>query len=122
MEAPIKGPVREARLHDEIIVDAYNEYERATSWLCYLNDQLSFPFRAECFEKRARSPLGVKDRVEVTKLAPEEECEREVLAMIRRGGDELAVPLAQLKPINASEETVEAIEDWHYWVGMGYQF
>jgi hypothetical protein len=35
----------------------------------------------------------------------------------------LAVPLSQLKPINAADEqTKQAVEDWHYWVKMGYEF
>jgi len=34
----------------------------------------------------------------------------------------IAVPLSQLKVIQATDETREAVEDWHYWVGMGYQF
>ncbi|MBR9982908.1 MAG: hypothetical protein KFF50_17885 [Desulfatitalea sp.] len=38
-----------------------------------------------------------------------------------RGG--LAVPLSQLSPISeTSTETIEAVEDWRYWVKMGYKF
>jgi hypothetical protein len=37
--------------------------------------------------------------------------------------DGLAVPLAQLKPISATDEqTKQAIADWHYWCEMGYEF
>jgi Calcium binding len=32
------------------------------------------------------------------------------------------VPLAQLEVVEASEETRQAVEDWHYWVAMGYCF
>ena len=31
---------REQRITDEIVVDCYNEDERATGWSCYLGDQL----------------------------------------------------------------------------------
>lgn len=53
----------------------------------------------------------------------EDECEHEMFVTIRWERDGLAVPLAQLKPIRATEEqTKQAVEDWHYWVRMGYQF
>jgi hypothetical protein len=28
----------------------------------------------------------------------------------------IAVPLSQLKPIGEDESTIQAIEDWHYWI------
>ena len=42
----------EHRIEMEIVVDCYNEYERATGWYCYLQDQLQFPFTAMCIAKR----------------------------------------------------------------------
>jgi hypothetical protein len=33
----------------------------------------------------------------------------------------LAVPVSQLEVVQANDQTQEAVEDWHYWVGMGYQ-
>ena len=68
---------REHRIDMEIVVDAYNEEERAMGWYYYLEDTLQFPFTAICNEKRAISPLRVKDEVDVIGMAPEEECERE---------------------------------------------
>jgi hypothetical protein len=32
------------------------------------------------------------------------------------------VPLSQLKVVHGDEETRQAVEDWHYWVEMGYEF
>jgi hypothetical protein len=32
------------------------------------------------------------------------------------------VSLAQLDVIEADDQTREAVEDWHYWIGMGYEF
>ena len=55
-------------------------------------------------------------------MPPELECEKEVFVMMRWEKDGLAVPLAQLAPVEADDETTQAIEDWHYWVTMGYQF
>jgi hypothetical protein len=34
----------------------------------------------------------------------------------------LAVPLSQLKVVEADEDTSEAVEDWQYGVGRGYFF
>jgi hypothetical protein len=107
----------------EIIVDAYNEYEQALGWYYYLKDQLQFPFTATCVCKRAISPLQVKDEIEVLGMAPEEdECEHEMFVNIRWAKDGLAVPLSQLRPSDAKPETIQAVEDWHYWVERGYRF
>jgi hypothetical protein len=32
------------------------------------------------------------------------------------------VPLAQLEPTADDPTMIEAIKDWHYWVGRGYTF
>lgn len=32
-----------------------------------------------------------------------------------------AVPLSQLEPVHADDETYEAVADWHYWVAQGYE-
>ena len=107
----------------EIIVDAKDPEEQAMGWYYYLEDKLSFPFTAICTEKRAISPLHVKDEVDVLRMGPEEECEREIFVTMRWERDGLAVPLSQLTPISEmSADTIEAVEDWHYWVKMGYRF
>jgi hypothetical protein len=88
----------------------------------YLEDRLQFPFTARCVSKRAISPLRVGDEVEVISVAPEEECEREMFVMIRWERDGLGVPLSQIKPVAADDETVRAVADWHYWIARGYEF
>jgi hypothetical protein len=41
---------------------------------------------------------------------------------IRWEKDGLAVPLSQLRPAgDTDEQTRRAVEDWHYWVRMGYE-
>ena len=114
---------REERITMDIVVDAYNEIERAMGWYYYLEDRLQFPFKATCIGKRAISPLKVKDKVEVVGMPREEECEREMFVTIRWGEETLAVPLSQLKPVpGVGEATAEAVADWQYWVEMGYCF
>jgi hypothetical protein len=119
---PRKDKEIEERIIMEIVVDAYNEAERAMGWYCYLEDKLNFPFTARCIEARALSPLRKGNKVEVIEMAPEEECEHEMFVNIEWEEDTLAVPLSQLKAIEGDEETVEAIGDWHYWKRMGYGF
>ena len=105
----------------EIIVDAYGPEEQAMGWYYYLDDKLQFPFTAICSAKRAISPLQLGDEVDILRMAPEEECEREMFVMTRWEKDGLAVPLSQLTPIDTTDkQTRQAVEDWHYWVQMGY--
>jgi hypothetical protein len=123
MKKPRKDKRREERITMEIVVDANGPEEQAMGWYYYLEDRLYFPFIAICNEKRAISPLHIKDEVDVMGMAPEEECEREMFVIMRWEKDGLAVPLSQLTPISeASAETIEGVEDWHYWVKMGYKF
>lgn len=119
-----KDETREERIHMEIVVDAYGPEEQAMGWYAYLDDVLQFPFLARCTAKRAISPLRVGDEVEVLSLAPEDECQHEMFVMIRWDREEgLGVPLFQLAVVHAEDdETREAVEDWRYWVGRGYQF
>ena len=114
---------REERIAMEIIVDANGPEEQAMGWYSYLEENLQFPFTALCRTKRPISPLHVDDEVEVLEMAPENECEREMFVTIRWEKEGLAVPLSQLSPISSTDqETKQAIEDWHYWVEMGYEF
>jgi hypothetical protein len=120
---PKHDPEREQRITMEIVVDAYDASEQAMSWYYYLQDQLQFPFTATCITKRAISPLRIKDEVEAIGMPAEEECEHEMFVIIRREKEGLAVPLSQLKPVTATDEqTSQAVDDWHYWVKMGYEF
>lgn len=114
----------ERRIAMEVIVDAHDAQERAMGWYYYLEDRLQFPFTATCIAKRAISPLRVKDETEVIGMPGEDECSHEMFVSIRWDRkDGLAVPLSQLKPIGDSDEqTRQAVEDWHYWVRMGYEF
>lgn len=113
---------RENRINNEIIVDAYGEGERSMGWYYYLEQNLQFPFIAKCIAVRAISPLEVGDEVDVTGMAPEDECTHEMFVMIRWGKRGLAVPLSQVEGIKVDRETKQALGDWHYWVRMGYEF
>ncbi len=122
MSAPKRSPTREARITNEIVVDAYTESERAMGWYYYLDNKLRFPFQARCVSQRAISPLRRGEEVAVVGMAPEEECMYEMFVQVRWQRHTLAVPLSQVRPRRVDTETRQAVEDWHYWVSQDYVF
>jgi hypothetical protein len=115
-------PDREERIVMQIVVDAYNEEERAMGWYCHLENEMNFPFTARCREKRSISPLRSNCKVTVIGMADSDECRSEMFVEIEWDEQELAIPLSQLEVIKADDTTRQAVADWHYWVGRGYQF
>lgn len=114
---------REERIIMDIVVDAYGPEEQSMGWYYYLADTIQFPFAAKCKSRRQISPLKVGDTVDAVGMADEDECQREMFVNIRRDGDTLAIPLAQLDPVDVEDnDTIQAVEDWHYWIEMGYEF
>ena len=122
MAKPKRDPVREERIHEEIIVDTYGPEEQAMGWYYYLEDKIHFPFQAKCIASKVTSPLRRGESVDVRGLASEDTCSGDMLVLIRWQGRTMAVPLSQLTAIDPDESTREAIEDWHYWVAQGYCF
>ena len=96
MKKPRKDPIREDRIHNEVLVDAYGAEERAMGWYYYLENQLQFPFQARCIAANIVSPLSKGETVEVLRMAPEESCLANMLVLIRWQGRKLAVPLSQI--------------------------
>ena len=120
---PVKrDEVHEERIADEAIVDAYGPEEQIMGWYCYLDDKIQ-PFTGKCLKQVIISPLEVDEQVEVLGMAPENVCDKgEMFALINWQGRQLGVPLRQIGVVEANDETQKAVEDWHYWVGRGYQF
>jgi Calcium binding len=119
---PKRDRIREERIHNEAIVDAYGPEEQALGWYYYLENNIEFPFAGRCIAPKVVSPLRKGETVEVRGLAPEDSCAHDMLVLIRWHGRNVAVPLSQLTAIDADEFTVKAIEDWHYWLAQGYCF
>jgi len=117
-----KNEDREERIIMEIIVDTYDKYERAMGWYCYVENLLEFPFQAHCIAKKSMSPLKVNESVTVVGLADSEDCESKLFVMIKYEEDELAVPLEQLEILDDKPKSKQIIEDWHYWIGRGYEY
>lgn len=110
---------RERRITDNVVVDCYTAEEQASGWNVYLGDTLGFPFRARCISARRGSPLRKGEVVTVTGMIDLDYCPCAMFVEVEWGGRELAVPLEQLKPIGAPKKTVDAVEDWRYWLGRG---
>jgi hypothetical protein len=117
-----KDEVREERILMEAVVDAYDSGERAMGWYYYLDDKISFPFNAACIAVNKRNPLELGEQITVLRMAGEDYCEHDMLVEISWQGKILAIPLTQIKPIDADEDSIESIGDWHYWINQGYVF
>jgi len=115
-------PAREERIDMEIVVDAYDSYERAVGWYCSLENTIANNVRCRCRKTRSMSPLKVGDEVDVFEMAPQEDCESEMFVYVQWNDRKLAVPLEQLEPIEGDSKAREIIEDWLYWCLMGYEF
>lgn len=122
MKRPRHDSVREDRITNEIVVDAYTSDERALGWYYHLEERLAFPFRAKCIQSAAISPLKKGEEVDVFAMAPEDDCMQRKLVLVRFASRKVGVPLDQLEPRGSDEGTREAVEDWRYWVRMGYEF
>jgi len=115
-----KDAVREERIFMEAIVDANGPEEQAMGWYYYLDDKISFPFKAECISINKRNPLDIGEKVSVLRMAGEDLCEHDMYVDVTWKNKVLAIPLAQLIPLSTDDDTIEAIGDWHYWKNRGY--
>jgi len=108
---------REERIKMDIIVDAYTQDEQAIGWHIYLEETIDFPFEARCIDGQDVSPLEEGETVPVVgKPSSSDPSLRQQLVTIEWMGREFGVPLSQLEPVDASDNTVQAIEDWYYWL------
>jgi hypothetical protein len=57
MAQPKRDPIREDRIDNEAIVDAYGSEEQAMGWYYYLEARLRFPFQARCVAAKVVLPL-----------------------------------------------------------------
>jgi len=125
MPSPTRDEAREERIAMEIVVDCYNEQEAWSGWWCFLDGKLACPFVAECIRERRTSPLKMGERVTVIGMIDDEDAAGslgEMQVEIEWQDRTLGVPLAQLRGVGATQETAEAIADWHYWIAQGRQF
>ena len=123
MKETPENKAREKRIRDEVIVDCYGSEEVLIGWLTYLQDNLDYPFEAECIKEKKISPLLEGEKVTVLELLDDDEyLGSDFFVRIEWMGRKTGVPLSQLKPLKVSKETKQAIEDWQYWKARDHQF
>ncbi len=113
-----KDKEREQRIDYEIVVDAYNEEERAMGWYYYLDDNISFPFQAKWLS--GKKPEG-RD-VKVLGISSAEDCEHNMFVEVEYDDDVFSARLSDIEPLEVDEKTIQAIADWKYWSDRGYEF
>jgi len=109
MGEPIKDKEREHRITYEIIVDCYNEEERSSGWHCYLDENLKFPFQAECIKERRGSPLRKGEKAKVVAMSDIDLCSHEMFVDIEWSGRTVALPLVQLNPVKAKKNPLRRL-------------
>ena len=115
--------LREDRILFEIVVDAYNETERAMSWYYYLQDKLQLPFSGTCRSIRTTPPLlKTGQKLEVLGMAQEDDCMSEIMVTVKAGRSRIAVPLEQVGCESNDQDTFQGVADWHYWRARGYEY
>lgn len=107
---------RDERIEMRIIVDTYSAEEQAMGWHAYLGDTMDFPFEARCVIERAQSPLNVGETVRVVGMSSIEPTLSQMFVTMEWMDRTLGVPLEQLEPVDASNNTEQAIADWQYWL------
>jgi hypothetical protein len=122
MRKPKLNPEREQRILMDIVVDAYDETERAMGWYCYLEEELGTGFEACVSSEYPTSPLKLGETVSVLGMAPDDICQSGMFVWILWSDRKLAVPLGQLTPLVGDKSVVCAVGDWHYWLARGYEF
>lgn len=106
--------LREKRIETEVLLDTETDEERATAWYYYLDEKMTFPFQAT---------LEGDEEVEVISLAVEEDCLDEMKMEVRHsdsfGAESFTALVTDLEPLDADDESTEAMEDWQYWWERG---
>ena len=55
-------------------------------------------------------------------MADADDCNRELVVLIKWRGESLAVPLVQLEATAPTAITRQVLVDWKYWIDRGYIF
>ena len=113
--------IRENRIANEVLVDAYEQEEIAMGWYYYLQERFNFPFKAKWGSSKSSDRI-----VTVLEMSAEDDCLNDmyVEVLYREGDleDVFSARLFEIYPLDVNRPTEEAIADWHYWVNRGYQF
>ena len=91
---------------DEMLADAYGDYEEFMSIVCHLDSNMVFPFKAQVLGDTVEV-LGIEANVSSTG--------RGVVANVRKKGKAYTIGLAELT-VDPGSENAEWIEMLDYWL------
>jgi len=101
----------------EIIVDSHDEYEMSMGWYYFMEESITFPFKATAQLKKRDGSIEKKEVIIVGLSSDEEsfmsndfELEMETEQHINK------ISFSKLSNIKASAETLEAFTIWNYWI------
>ena len=104
------------KIHYEILVDCYDDYEVNMSWFYFFQDELEFPFEAELMMKY-RSGHKRLTKVDVLGIEEGDFNLPGIHLEISLKDSELImeVDISKLKNIVGSQPTLQAFEIWNFW-------
>ncbi len=109
-------------IDNEILIDTYNDEEVASAWYTYMEENMSFPFKAECLFESAISPFKKGECLEVVGLGEIESCDHGIYVKISFCDRQFDIPLFDMRPIDATNETITAVSCWYHWISDGNQY
>ncbi len=109
-------------IDNEILIDTYNDEEVASACYSFMEDHMSFPFKAECIYEIAISPFKTGENIEVIGLGEIESCDHTIHVKVSFCDRKFDLPLLNLKPINTTDETLMAVRCWYHWLANGNEY
>lgn len=109
-----EDPERDARIHEEYTVDAYDDSEILMGWYYSMQDIMTFPFKAKV-EFRKKGGKKVLEKVKIVELSSEDKLGNAITVGVEYQDLIIDIPVYNLQQIKADEKTIQIIEDWKYW-------
>ncbi len=104
------------KINYQIVVDCYSEYEVAQGWLCSMQDDLEFPFKATAKFKKRDGASELK-QVTIIGLEADDHFMGTDFDLEMTDGDYVKnIKYSKLSNIVASEPTMELFQCWDHWV------
>ena len=95
---------------DIVLTDAYGEYEQQIAFCCYLEDYLSFPFKAKIREDTDSEIFTV---LSFTSVTP-----HRVVCEIDLKGTLSRMPLSEIEPLGKNSSNSTVIDDYLHFLCM----
>ncbi len=111
-----KDEEREDRIYSDIVVDAYDDEEVGMSWFYYLDETMTFPFKAT-MEQKKRDGSKTNVTIEILSVQVKNSNSWDLrLEVVEQGESKIQrIEMSDLQNVEADEKTLECIEDWRYY-------